>query len=225
MNNNPKIDIVIPAAGVGKRMGANIPKQYLKIGNKTILEHTINKFLQFKFVNKVIVVIGAEDPYFAKLNLTEPNIETQIGGAERCFSVLEGLKKASTEFVLVHDAARPCVKLSDVENLVLQCLDDNGGILGCAIPDTIKRITDKGVISATIPRTNMYRALTPQFFKRELLIHAYESAISKNQILTDESSAMEILGYTPKLIVGDATNIKITEPNDLKLAQIYLEQM
>lgn len=220
------IDVVIPAAGVGKRMGSAIPKQYLMVGNKTVLETTVSKLLSIKEIGKVVISINPADNYFSTLNMLD-NYKDRIiiaeGGKERSDSVLSGLKKATTDFVMVHDAARPCLSEKDILELASNGCDENGAILVAPITDTIKRVDGEMNIVETIPRSQIYRALTPQLFKKDLLIQAYENAMNNNLVMTDEASAMELLGYKPKAIVGSSTNIKITEPLDLKLAEFFIE--
>ena len=218
------IDVVIPAAGVGKRMGCNFPKQYLKINGLTILEITLKKMLKLPNLGKIILVLNQEDEYFKELNIYSEKIVTTIGGKERSDSVLNGLKVASTEYVLVHDAARPLVDILDIEKLVKECTNDDGGILAAKVADTIKKGNQDLSISETVDRSSLFRALTPQYFKTSLLINAYEDAVLKNKALTDEASAMELLGYHPKLVLSNSLNIKITEPNDLLFARLLLEK-
>lgn len=218
------IDVVIPAAGVGKRMGCNFPKQYLKINGLTILEITLKKMLKLPNLCKIILVLNQEDEYFKELNINSEKIITTIGGKERSDSVLNGLKVASTEYVLVHDAARPLVDILDIEKLVKDCTNDDGGILAAKVADTIKRGNQDLSISETVDRSSLFRALTPQYFKTSLLINAYEDAVLKNKALTDEASAMELLGYHPKLVLSNSLNIKITEPNDLLFARLLMEK-
>ena len=218
------IDVVIPAAGVGKRMGCNFPKQYLKINGLTILEITLKKMLKLPNLCKIILVLNQEDEYFKELNINSEKIITTIGGKERSDSVLNGLKVASTEYVLVHDAARPLVDILDIEKLVKECTNDDGGILAAKVADTIKRGNQDLSISETVDRSSLFRALTPQYFKTSLLINAYEDAVLKNKALTDEASAMELLGYHPKLVLSNSLNIKITEPNDLLFARLLMEK-
>lgn len=220
--NNQLIDVVIPAAGVGKRMGANIPKQYLKIDNLTILERTINKFIDLSFINNIIVVLDKNDVWFNEININSKKIIRVDGGKERANSVLNGLKKATTDFVLIHDAARPLVDKSDIINLINQCSDENGGILALRVSDTIKRSDNSMNILKTEPRDNLYRALTPQYFKTNLIISAYENAFENDLVLTDEASAMELFGYSPKLVLGSPLNIKITEQQDLIFANLVI---
>ncbi|MDY5779526.1 MAG: 2-C-methyl-D-erythritol 4-phosphate cytidylyltransferase [Succinivibrionaceae bacterium] len=218
------IDVVIPAAGVGKRMGCNFPKQYLKINGLTILEITLKKMLKLPNLCKIILVLNQEDEYFKELNINSEKIITTIGGKERSDSVLNGLKVASTEYVLVHDAARPLVDILDIEKLVKECTNDDGGILAAKVADTIKKGNQDLSISETVDRSSLFRALTPQYFKTSLLIKAYEDAVLKNKALTDEASAMELLGYHPKLVLSNSLNIKITEPNDLLFARLLMEK-
>ncbi|MGN1393309.1 MAG: 2-C-methyl-D-erythritol 4-phosphate cytidylyltransferase [Succinivibrionaceae bacterium] len=216
-------DIIIPAAGVGKRMQSSIPKQYLEIFGKTILEITTKKMLQVLGVKNVIVVINKEDTYFkSKCSSLLPNVKVVYGGAERSDSVLNGLNFSTSEYVLVHDAARPCVLLKDINLLIKECSQENGAILVASIPDTVKKSTNGIDIEETVPRTHLYRALTPQMFKRELLINAYNRATNNKLLVTDEASAMEMMGYKPKMVIGSKTNIKITEPIDLKIAEYFL---
>ena len=219
-----KVDVIIPAAGVGKRMQSVVPKQYLDIDGMTILDRTIDKFISLEFINKVIVALSPNDDYFRDSKfLNNPKLLVVLGGKERCDSVYNGILAATSEYVLVHDAARPCVLTSDIQLLVDKCSNDNGGLLVSRIPDTIKKANEYNEVISTIPRDNVYRALTPQYFKKDLLRKAYEKSVNDGFVMTDESSAMEYLGYKPQAIVGSSTNIKITEPNDLELAKIFLQ--
>ena len=219
-----KVDVIIPAAGVGKRMQSVVPKQYLDIDGMTILDRTIDKFISLEFINKVIVALSPNDDYFRDSKfLNNPKLHVVLGGKERCDSVYNGILAATSEYVLVHDAARPCVLTSDIQLLVDKCSNDNGGLLVSRIPDTIKKANEHNEVISTIPRDNVYRALTPQYFKKDLLRKAYEKSVNDGFVMTDESSAMEYLGYKPQAVVGSSTNIKITEPNDLELAKIFLQ--
>lgn len=219
-----KVDVIIPAAGVGKRMQSVVPKQYLDIDGMTILDRTIDKFISLEFINKVIVALSPNDDYFRDSKfLNNPKLLVVFGGKERCDSVYNGILAATSEYVLVHDAARPCVLTSDIQLLVDKCSNDNGGLLVSRIPDTIKKANEHNEVISTIPRDNVYRALTPQYFKKDLLRKAYEKSVNDGFVMTDESSAMEYLGYKPQAVVGSSTNIKITEPNDLELAKIFLQ--
>jgi 2-C-methyl-D-erythritol 4-phosphate cytidylyltransferase len=216
------IDVVIPAAGVGKRMNCSVPKQYLKLCGKTIIEHTIEKILQIKNLGNIFVLIGENDDYFEELKF-KSNVISVHGGAERSDSDLNGIKAAKTEFVLIHDAARPCVNIEDINKLISTSMDDNGGILARRVCDTMKRANDDCNILETISRANLFHALTPQLFKRTLLIDAYSKSIANGILVTDEASAMEYMGYHPKLILSSPVNIKITEPLDIKLAELFIK--
>ena len=214
------IDVVIVAAGVGKRLGANIPKQYLKINDKTILEHSINAISQCSYLNKIILVLSKEDQYFQTLSIAnDPKIILAYGGKERQDSVLNGLLQVKTEYAMVHDAARPFVTKTDLDNLCTLALKGSiGGILATAVSDTLK-LAENMQIKQTVSRTNMYRALTPQLFRTKDLIEALTQASCNKVAITDEASAMEYLGYKVQIVEGSSSNFKITTIDDYKMAQ------
>lgn len=218
-----KIVAVIPASGIGSRMGVEIPKQYLKIQGKTILEHTLNPFLEHQEIEKIIVVVSKTDPYYPELAiLNHPKIQITFGGETRAHSVLNGLNLVDENtWVLVHDAARPCIKRSDLDK-ILQINDLNGAILAIPAVDTIKRTQDNQRISHTEDRSTLWLALTPQFFPAQLLKQAIHSAFENGQMITDEASAMELAGFHPQLVAGRSDNLKVTRPEDLALAEFYL---
>lgn len=220
---------VVPAAGVGKRMQADRPKQYLELSGKTVLEHTLTRLLNAKVFSAVAVAISAEDPYWPKLPIaSHAQVITAPGGKERADSVLSGLKAIRTQaadddWVLVHDAARPCLTTADILLLVETLKDDEvGGILALSSHDTLKNVEGRN-IQGTLDRSQIWRALTPQMFRYGMLKHALEQA-EGNPAITDEASALELMGLQPKIIEGRPDNIKITRPEDLPLAQFYLEQ-
>lgn len=221
----PFIACVIPAAGVGKRMKAAHPKQYLAIGNKTILQHTVEAMQRLSFVQKTVIAISPQDEYFPSIELSG-DITVAQGGAERVDSVLSGLQALGDikdAWVLVHDAARPNVTLSDVQQLVDSCLAaGEGGILATPVRDTMKRGNEH--IDSTEPRENLWHALTPQFFPLQQLTQALEKGLSVKAQITDEASAIEQMGLPVRLVEGRADNIKITRPEDLALATFYLNQ-
>lgn len=222
---------IVPAAGVGKRMQADRPKQYLPLNGITVIEQTLGRLLQVKQLSAVIVAISKEDPYWPKLDISaNPRILTAAGGKERADSVLSALnsiadKANDNDWILVHDAARPCITQSDIE-LLLQSMTahDEGGILAQASHDTLKSVNDDLAITGTIDRSKIWRALTPQMFRYNALKHALQEAADKGWVMTDDASAMELQGKQPKIIAGRADNLKITRPEDLALAQFYLEQ-
>lgn len=225
--------VVVPAAGIGKRMKTDCPKQYLHIAGKTIIEHTLTNLLEHNQVKRVIVVLSPNDGLFAQLSIaSHPRIEAVEGGQERCDSVLAGLNNLHNdeEWVLVHDAARPCLASKDLTTLLqLAELGSAGGILATPVRDTMKRALNvntqgQSFIKRTESRENLWHALTPQFFRLASLKKALNQAKEQSIKITDEASAIELLGEKVILIEGSATNIKITQPEDLLLAEFYLTQ-
>lgn len=226
----PSLGVVIPAAGIGKRMQADKPKQYLTIHGKTILEHTLEKFVALDIVEVVIVAIAAHDTEFSQLAISQHSkIKVVDGGAERADSVNAGIKAIQgygLEWVMVHDAARPCVPSADVQNLFEQCVEANqSGILALPCRDTMKRGSgDK--IDTTVDRTNLWHALTPQCSRTGVLAAALEQQTDAdgqiNKAVTDEASALEMSGQGVLLVEGSGKNIKVTLPEDLELAQIFI---
>jgi 2-C-methyl-D-erythritol 4-phosphate cytidylyltransferase len=232
LSKSKQFIVVVPAAGIGKRMLASCPKQYLHIDNQSILNHTVNRLLSHDKIKKVILAISEEDDFFAQTALADnPNIIQVSGGKERVDSVLNGLKAINNmEWVLVHDAARPCITHDDIDKLIQQCLEnDCGGLLGAPVVDTMKLATSNNThenmhVDETIERSKLWHAFTPQMFKVHELQQAIEQAQAKGLIITDESSAIESMGLPCLLISGRRDNLKITRPEDLVLAEFYLEQ-
>ncbi|MCS2147235.1 2-C-methyl-D-erythritol 4-phosphate cytidylyltransferase [Scandinavium manionii] len=222
----PGVCAVVPAAGFGRRMQTECPKQYLSIGNKTILEHAVAALLAHPRVERVIIAISDGDARFQQLPLANhPQITVVEGGTERADSVLAGLKAAGdAQWVLVHDAARPCLHQDDLANLLaLSETSRVGGILAAPVRDTMKR-AEPGIaaIAHTVDRNDLWHALTPQFFPRELLFDCLTRALNEGATVTDEASALEYCGFHPQLVAGRADNIKVTRPEDLALAEFYL---
>ncbi|CAG7857008.1 2-C-methyl-D-erythritol 4-phosphate cytidylyltransferase [biofilm metagenome] len=229
MNENIKFWAVVPAAGVGKRMNADRPKQYLILAGKTVIEHTLLRLIQADIFSGVAVAISEEDPYWPDLTISRNElIITAPGGRERADSVLSGLnairdKASDSDWVLVHDAARPCLTADDIHRMINTLQDDVvGGILALSSHDTLKSVDDDKQIINTLDRRQVWRALTPQMFRYGMLKSALE-ATEGNPAVTDEASALEIIGFKPKIVEGRPDNIKITRPEDLALAQFYLE--
>jgi len=230
MNDSAKFWAVVPAAGVGQRMQADRPKQYLELVGKTVIEQTLQRLLQSGVFAGVAVAISSEDPYWLTLPIVrDPRVSTAPGGAERADSVLSALHQvaaaaAENDWVLVHDAARPCLTVADIHRLIDRLQDDPvGGILALPVHDTLKGV-DTGRITATIDRRRIWRALTPQMFRYGALKQALEQAARDGNTVTDEASALELQGEKPAIVEGRPDNIKITRPEDLALAQFYLEQ-
>lgn len=217
---------VVPAAGVGRRMQTECPKQYLSMGDKTILEHSVAALLAHPRVTRVIIAISPGDARFAALPLAHhPQITVVDGGSERADSVLAGLRAAGdASWVLVHDAARPCLHQDDLARLLaLSDTSPIGGILAAPVRDTMKRAEPGAqAIAHTVERVDLWHALTPQFFPRELLHDCLTRALNEGATITDEASALEYCGYHPVIVEGRADNIKITRPEDLQLAEFYL---
>ncbi|MCY9827874.1 2-C-methyl-D-erythritol 4-phosphate cytidylyltransferase [Vibrio chagasii] len=220
---------VVPAAGVGSRMKADRPKQYLKINGKTILEHTVEKLLAHPQVSQIVVAISDDDPYYPELPLTQnPQVIRVAGGSERADSVLSALdyieKQQLGDWVMVHDAARPCVQLSDIDKLISTAMNhDVGAILAAPVRDTMKRGA-QGQIEHTVERADLWHALTPQMFRAEPLWNVLSEALKQGVSITDEASAFEWKGFPPALVAGRSDNFKITQPEDLALAEFYLSQ-
>ncbi|MEZ9042083.1 MULTISPECIES: 2-C-methyl-D-erythritol 4-phosphate cytidylyltransferase [unclassified Vibrio] len=220
---------VVPAAGVGSRMKADRPKQYLKIHGKTILEHTIEKLLSHPQVAQIVVAISDDDPYYPELALNQnPQVIRVSGGSERADSVLSALdyiaEQQLGEWVMVHDAARPCVQLSDIDKLISGAMShDVGAILAAPVRDTMKRGA-QGQIEHTVERADLWHALTPQMFRAKPLWKALSEALQQGASITDEASAFEWKGLSPALVAGRSDNFKITQPEDLALAEFYLSQ-
>lgn len=208
-----------------------IPKQYLKIRDRFILEHTISRFAKLAYIEGIVVVISKNDAYWSGLDLSrEEIVMTATGGEERYHSVLNGLYRlgdiaGNNDWVLVHDAARPCIRPEDITSLIEKLSDHPaGGLLGIPARDTMKRADSNDEITCTITREGLWHALTPQMFRKGMLQQAIENAIRDNIGITDEAQAMEYAGFKPKFIAGHPDNIKITHKSDLPLAELFLLQ-
>lgn len=213
-------------------MGISNPKQYLSLRGKTILEHTLSRIMDHPLIEATVLVISSDDaqwPHLASYIKNE-SLMLATGGAERCHSVLNGLRSLTPyaepqDWVLVHDAARPCVRRDDIDRLIGQLQDHPvGGLLGIPVSDTIKRSDELGNITETVKRDGLWRALTPQMFRFELLLQALQKVCDMGKLVTDEAAAIESAGYSPRLIEGHEDNIKITRQQDLALAELFLQQ-
>lgn len=220
---------VVPAAGRGVRMGQEVPKQYLPLAGRTVIEHTLERLCSAPYLAGIVVVIAPNDEYWPHLRIDLPvPIYSVTGGAERAHSVQAGLHyletiTVSNDWILVHDAARPCIRSTDLEHLVATLVDHPvGGLLALPLTDTVKRVALTGEVLATVPRNDLWRAQTPQMFRLRELRLALANAITQGWIPTDESAAMEAAGHQPLVVLGHADNIKITQPQDLALAEIFL---
>lgn len=229
MINQTGLAVVIPAAGVGKRMQTNCPKQYLLIANKTILEHTVERLLSHPAISLIVIALGSNDQYFPRLSLKyHANVMTVVGGKERVDSVLAGLKVINTNhypWVMVHDAARPCITHQDIDKLIHTCFKhQQGGLLATPVRDTMKQATHDQHVATTIDRSLLWHAFTPQMYPTNQLISALAIGLAKGDEITDESSAIEAAGHVSQLVEGRSDNIKITRIDDLALANFILQQ-
>lgn len=231
MTSTSSIVAVVPAAGIGSRMQADIPKQYLCVAGKTIIEHTLTALSSHPAIERVVVALSPSDTYFSQLSVSDaPWLTVTEGGSERADSVQNALSLLNNDdWALVHDAARPCLGHADIDSLlaVVDRTDVAGGILATPVRDTMKRANDsrnQPCIKRTENRENLWHALTPQLFRVGMLQAALAGALKSGAIITDEASAMEWAGHRVALIDGNPANIKITRPADLPLAAFYLQQ-
>ncbi len=230
---NNHVHVIIVAAGIGSRFQKdssdlkNTPKQYALIDDKPVLWHTINAFNEVDVID-ITVVLHPGDAHWAQHDFTgfKHAIQTSVGGSERHDSVRNGLLSLppdNNNWILVHDAARPCVSLNEINDLIRNCiLAQHGGLLVKPISDTVKRSKDGKLVSKTIDRKTLYAALTPQMFRRKDLLQAL--TLFEADSITDESSALEAQGQKPQMIKGQSTNIKITTFEDLAMAHFILKQ-
>jgi 2-C-methyl-D-erythritol 4-phosphate cytidylyltransferase len=218
---------LVPAAGGGARMGAEIPKQYLPLLDRPLIWHTLATLCSVAALERVFVVLAADDEHWQGYDWSafEGRLEVlRCGGATRAESVTNGLREIggrvdAEDWVLVHDAARACLSDAHVEALIAAVGNDAvGGLLAMPVADTLKRAAEDGRIAATVPRERLWQAQTPQMFRHGLLLKALERVAA----VTDEASAIEALGLQPKLVAADATNLKVTYPLDLHLAELIL---
>jgi len=217
---------LIPAAGVGARMGSDVPKQYLAVAGKPMLGHVLDTFASTPAIAHTFVVVGEEDGYIDALVTARHNVTVlRVGGASRQISVLHGLRAmreavADDDCVLVHDAARPGLTPALVEKLIHAVQDDEvGGLLAMPVVDTLKRANGATRVATTVSRDGLWQAQTPQMFGYALL----RRALSQARDVTDEASAIEALNLHPKLVEGSARNFKITLPDDYALAELLLK--
>jgi 2-C-methyl-D-erythritol 4-phosphate cytidylyltransferase len=212
-------------------MRAGRPKQYLPLLGRAMLLHTLERLGRYPRLRGLAVGIAADDAYWPTLATEIPNLLiTYVGGAERAQTVLNGLRALETyaapdDWVLVHDAARPCLRHADIDSLLAAVTGHaDGGLLAVPLSDTVKRADHNGCSEETVPRTGLWRALTPQIFRLAALRDALELALRDGIEITDEASAMEYSGARPRLVHGHADNIKVTVPEDLALAELFLRE-
>jgi 2-C-methyl-D-erythritol 4-phosphate cytidylyltransferase len=221
--------VIVPAAGTGSRFGAGMPKQYRMLAEKPLIEQTLARLLAHPAIDGALVALASDDAHWPTLALRfDKPLLTCAGGENRADSVLAALRALpdtvdDDALVLVHDAARPCIRHADLDRLIDAAQNDAvGALLAAPLRDTLKRGDVHACVVATVPREQLWRAQTPQVFRRGALTRALEQARLDNAAITDESSAMERLGLHPVLVEGNEDNIKVTVAADLALAECIL---
>jgi 2-C-methyl-D-erythritol 4-phosphate cytidylyltransferase len=220
---------LVPAAGSGSRLGAALPKQYLEIAGRPLLYHSLSVLARHPRIEQVFVVLAQRDDRYARLDWRGLGARVKplyCGGETRAASVFNGLLAtrdiiAASDWVLVHDAARPCLGREALDRLFAELdTDETGGLLAVPVADTLKRASPDSRVSSTEPRDHLWLAQTPQMFRYRLLIEALRAADPAT--VTDEARAIEELGLRPRLVLGDTRNIKVTFPEDLAIAELLL---
>lgn len=231
MSKTDRAWAIVPAAGIGSRMQADRPKQYLLLDDKPVLQHTLERLASHPQIEGIAVALAEEDEWWPELRL-QLDCELLIaeGGEARSDSVLNALSALRQQveddvWVLVHDAARPCLRHQDIDRMLHSLLTHQvGGILGIPLTDTVKRVDSHQTIIDTVDRNGLWRAATPQMFRSGLLHHALQTASDQGLTVTDEASAMELAGWQPMMVEGHPDNIKITLPQDLAMAALFMQQ-
>jgi 2-C-methyl-D-erythritol 4-phosphate cytidylyltransferase len=224
----PMLWCVVPAAGRGTRVGKDCPKQYLPLSGRPMIQHTLERLAAHPRIAGLLVTLGAADEHWSGLaTLNGKPVLTAIGGAQRSDSVLAGLEAlpadvAAADFVLVHDAARPCVRQADIDKLIELGTTVDGGLLGAPLRDTLKRADASARSLATESRDERWRAFTPQMFRRGELTAALRDVVRRGLKVSDEAMAMELAGFAPLLVEGAEDNIKVTTAADFALAEFLL---
>jgi len=232
MKKSPSCWAVIPAAGVGRRMEAKIPKQYLKLQDTYILDHAIDAFINHPNISGVFVALSPSDGWWETSQSSKLSSVVRVkGGSERADSVLNCLEQMlktldPDDWVLVHDAARPCLALDDLNLLLKTILSHSvGGLLGVPVHDTVKQVDAQQGVARTVPRENLWRAFTPQMFRLGLLHQALNDAFDADLTVTDDASAIELAGFSPLMVEGLASILKLPARKIwLWLSFIYLDR-
>lgn len=224
-----KLAVIIPAAGSGSRMGSQVPKPFLRLGQKPILWHTIRAFLQVPEVVEVLVATSEAwkeqvEAIFEELSQSGVRLVTLQGGTERQFSIQNALDQVGeeVELVAVHDAVRPFISSGLIQNCAKEALSCGGAMIAVPAKDTIKVVNRDGFVASTPDRSVLWQAQTPQIFDVKLLKRAYRSAMENSFVGTDDASLVEAIGGRVKIVEGDRENLKITYPVDLRIAELIL---
>ena len=223
--------VVIPAAGVGSRMQSDKPKQYLQLNDRYLIDHTIERCLTHPAIDGCYVALSADDAYWADSEFFDhPDLVCVEGGSQRADSVLNALNDLSSraddhDWVLVHDAARPCVRRDDIAKLIYAAeKHDMAAILGVRVHDTMKRVDPNQCIQSTVSRDQLWHAYTPQMARLGVLRDALIRSLASGLVVTDEASALEAFGVPVQMVESHSDNIKVTRPSDLALSSFYLNQ-
>lgn len=226
---NDRLWVIVPAAGIGSRMQADRPKQYLPLGQGCVADYTLSLLHQALPDSQILVPLHHQDQWWPTLDCATAHwLETLPGGQERAHSVRNALETLTgraqdNDWVLVHDIARPCVSVDDIHHLIATLAQHPvGGLLAAPVADTMKRAQGDQQVTETVSRDGLWHALTPQMFRYGLLKQALNQAEASHQTITDEASAIEALGLIPRLVTGSRFNLKITHPEDLTLAEYIL---
>ena len=222
---------VLPAAGIGARMGGDRPKQYLELAGRTIMERVVDRLANHAAIHAVLPVIRSDDPYWPSVQQRLAHLPNLLpaapGGSERNESVANGLAAltdcAEEDLVLIHDAVRPCIRGQEINAVIAGAAERDGAILAVPVADTLKRVAEDGEIQATVDRTGLWRAQTPQVFPAAKLRKAVDAARERGAPATDEAKVMEDAGFRVGVVPGREDNLKITRPEDLELAGRFLE--
>ena len=227
--DTPRFWAVVPAAGIGSRMGGDIPKQYLPLLGRPIIAHTLARLCNHPRISGVVVAVAADDRWWPEIPKEfAPMPLVAGGGLERRDSVLNGLTVLSEhasndDWVLVHDAVRPCLRDDDIDRLMnVLSADEVGGLLAIPVRDTMKRCGADLRVRETVSRESLWQAQTPQMFRLGALREALQRSVNEDRDVTDEAQAMELSGARPRLVEGHEDNIKITRAEDLRLAEMFL---
>ncbi|RMG30802.1 MAG: 2-C-methyl-D-erythritol 4-phosphate cytidylyltransferase [Gammaproteobacteria bacterium] len=224
---------IVPAAGIGRRMGTEVPKQYLPLLGRPVIAHTLAALDRLEALEGILVAVREDDAWWPEVErglATRAPLVRVPGGRERRDSVANALRRlrdtaAPDDWVLVHDAVRPCLDEADLRRLVARaCNDPVGALLAAPVRDTMKEADGEGRSARTLDRSRLWHALTPQMFRLGLLEAALRRALAEGLPVTDEAAALEHAGHRPLLVEGRSDNLKITRPEDLALAEFHLRR-
>lgn len=228
MFDNLFVSVIIVAAGSSSRMKSGISKQLMKIGSKTVLQHTVSAFLSADIVDEIVVVCPEKEielfkGLFTKVKSTKPLIFT-VGGSTRQQSVFNGVRETSecADIIAIHDGARPLVRFNEIESVIKNCVKFGASTLAVPVKDTVK-VVKNGTVTETPDRSTLFAIQTPQVFLKEMYLRAYDKAVSEGKDYTDDCQLIESIGGNVHITLGDYTNIKITTSEDIAVAEAFLK--